>query len=136
MSLVLAQHMSDPRAAWAPVVLMIVIGLGFGVGNVVLSSLIGPRRKGAVKEGTYESGMVPVGDTRRRFNVRFYLVAIMFVAFDVEVVIMYPWAVAYAPALASDSAQGGIMLVGISMFVLLLVIGYAYDWGKGVFRWD
>ena len=135
-SLILAQHMPDPRVAWAPVVLMIVIAIVFAVGTVVLSLLVGPGRTGAVKGGTYESGMVPVGDTRRRFNVRFYLVAIMFVAFDVEVVIMYPWAVAFAPALRVDPALGTLMLVGISIFVFILVIGYVYDWGKGVLRWD
>lgn len=136
MLMSLAQLMPDPRAAWLPVVLMIVIALGFAIGNIVLSSLIGPRRVGDVKSSTYESGMVPIGDTRRRFNVRFYLVAIMFVAFDVEVVVMYPWAVAFAPTLRTDPALGAVMLAGISIFVLLLVIGYVYDWGKGVLRWD
>jgi NADH-quinone oxidoreductase subunit A len=135
-SLHLAQQMPDPRTSWAPVVLMIIIGLLFAVGSIVLSRLIGPRRTGAVKAGTYESGMVPVGDTRQRFNVRFYLVAIIFVAFDVEVVIMYPWATAFAPALTTDPALGTLMLVGISIFVMLLLIGYIYDWGKGVLRWD
>src|SRR5205085_1916741 len=73
--LTLAQQAPSPRAAWAPVALMIVIALGFTIGNVVLSLLIGPSRTGAVKEQTYESGMTPIGDTRKRFNVRFYIVA-------------------------------------------------------------
>src|SRR5215203_1457423 len=94
----LAQQAPSPRAAWAPVVLMIVIALGFTVGNLILSLLIGPSRTGAVKEQTYESGMTPIGDTRKRFNVRFYIVAMVFLVFDVEIVFMYPWASIFAPA--------------------------------------
>src|SRR3954467_2949022 len=88
----LAQALNEPRNAWAPVVLLLVIGIGFAVGNVVLSLIIGPRRTGPGKEETYESGMVPVGDTRRRFNVRFYIVAMIFLVFDVDIIFMYPWA--------------------------------------------
>src|SRR5688572_18813227 len=74
---VLAQQ-SDPRVAWLPVVLLIIIAIGFAVGNVVLSIWIGPKRTGPGKGTTYESGMVPTGDARQRFNVRFYLVAMIF----------------------------------------------------------
>src|SRR5687767_1293146 len=88
----LAQALDEPRNAWAPVVLLLLIGIGFAIGNVVLSSVIGPSRTGPGKETTYESGMVPVGDTRRRFNVRFYIVAMIFLVFDVDIIFMYPWA--------------------------------------------
>jgi NADH-quinone oxidoreductase subunit A len=82
----------EPRAAWAPVLLLLVIAIGFAVGNLVLSGIIGPSRTGPGKETTYESGMVPIGNTQQRFNVRFYIVAMIFLVFDVEIVFMYPWA--------------------------------------------
>lgn len=133
---ILAQQMSDPRSAWLPIVLLVVIAVGFGVVNIVASLLIGPSRQGDVKGTTYESGMVPVGDTRRRFNVRFYLVAIMFVAFDVELVLLWPWATAFPQTLLGDPTLGTRLLVGVGVFIVLLLVGYVYDIGKGVLRWD
>jgi NADH-quinone oxidoreductase subunit A len=136
---ILAQQAPTPRAAWAPVALMIVIAVGFTVGNVVLSLLIGPSRTGAVKEQTYESGMTPIGDTRKRFNVRFYIVAMVFLVFDVEIVFMYPWASIFAPANAPSTgnhAFAGLLLVEMIIFVVILLVAYFYAWGKGVFRWD
>lgn len=132
----IAAGFSDPRAAWAPVVLLILMGIGFSVGNVVLSSLVGPNRTGKVKGQTYESGMNPVGDARRRFNVRFYLVAILFVAFDVEIVVLYPWAASFAHTLGVDPALGQRMFIGAAVFIALVLVGYLYDIGKGVLKWD
>ena len=131
-SYILAQ--SAPRSSWAPVVLLLLIGIGFAVGNVVLSVLIGPSRTGPGKETTYESGMMPVGDTHRRFNVRFYIVAMIFLVFDVEIVFMYPWATIFAPY--AKTSIGGLLLVEMVVFVALLILAYVYAWGKGVFRWD
>ncbi len=136
MTMILAQEMSDPRVGWVPVVLLLLMGLGFALGNVALSSLLGPSRQGAVKGETYESGMTPVGDAKRRFNVRFYLVAIMFVAFDVEVVVMYPWAASFAQLLGADLALGRFMMGGAAVFIALVLVGYLYDIGKGVLKWD
>lgn len=132
----LAVEMSDPRYAWAPVILLLILGLGFSVGNGIASALIGPSRTGKVKEQTYESGMNPVGDARRRFNVRFYLVAILFVAFDVEIVVMYPWAASFAKVLSIDPELGQRMFVGVGIFMTLVFVGYLYDIGKGVLKWD
>lgn len=135
----LAQSARDPRYGWLPVALLLVIGIGFAATNILLSIWIGPKRTGPGKETTYESGMAPIGDTRRRFNVRFYLVAILFVAFDVEIVILYPWASTYAQAVAAgDSAAGlgGIMLVGMLVFTGLIIVGYVYDIGKGVLKFE
>ena len=121
----LAQALNEPRNGWAPVVLLLVIGIGFAVGNVVLSSIIGPSRTGPGKETTYESGMVPVGDTRQRFNVRFYIVAMIFLVFDVEIVFMYPWATIFAPASQAGSVGGvnlaGFLLVEMFIFVAILL---------------
>ena len=132
----LADTVTDPRSTWAPIVLMLMMGIGFAVGNVILSSLVGPNRTGKVKEETYESGMTPIGNARRRFNVRFYLVAIMFVALDVEIVIMYPWAASFAQVLKLDPELGKVMFAGIGVFITLVVVGYLYDIAKGVLKWD
>lgn len=132
----LAQQSSDPRSSWAPVVLLLVMGIGFAVANILLSILIGPRRTGPGKSITYESGMVPAGDTRKRFNVRFYIVAMIFLVIDVEIVFFYPWASLFAPAVQSDPSLGTILLVEMLIFVGILLLAYVYAWGKGVFRWD
>src|SRR3954466_12201827 len=104
----LASLEAEPQNAWAPVVLLIVIAIGFAIANIALSILIGPSRTGPGKEETYESGMVPIGDTRKRFNVRFYIVAMIFLVFDVEIVFMYPWATIFAKGVeASRHPVGG-----------------------------
>src|SRR5215213_7631826 len=122
---------------WLPVVILLIIGIGFAIGNIVLSLLIGPRRTGPGKETTYESGMMPIGDTRRRFNVRFYIVAMIFLVIDVEIVFFYPWATIFAPVIQSGSrSQSNLMLLEIILFVAILLVAYLYAWGKGVFRWD
>lgn len=111
--------------------------VGFVLTTLILAHLIGPRKKTAVKQMPYESGMDPVGDARQPFDVKFYLVAILFLVFDVELLFLYPWAVAaYA-----DDGNGvppelrrtvfGVMLV----FMATLAIAYVYAWRKGVFRW-
>ena len=129
--------MGSPPAAWIPVVLLLLIGIGFAVGNIAISLLIGPSRTGAVKGGTYESGMVPIGDTRRRFNVRFYVVAMLFLVVDVEIVFFYPWATIFSPAVeAGDQELSNLLLLRIVVFTALLLVGYLYAWGKGAFRWD
>jgi NADH-quinone oxidoreductase subunit A len=127
-------------STWAPIVLLLVIAIGFAVANLALSMTVGPSRTGAAKETTYESGVVPVGDARRRFNVRFYIVAMIFLVFDVDIIFFYPWATIFAPAV-KNSAQTGAgsgfaILVEMAIFVAVLLVAYLYAWGKGVFRWD
>jgi NADH-quinone oxidoreductase subunit A len=124
----------DPQTSWAPVVLLIVIAVGFAITNVAASIMIGPGRTGPGKEITYESGMVPVGDTRKRFNVRFYIVAMIFLVFDVEIVFFYPWATIFPEAIRSTGS--GLLLIEIILFVAILLLAYIYAWGKGVFQWD
>ena len=132
-----APSVGEEPSAWLPVVILLVIGIGFAVGNVVISLLIGPRRTGPGKETTYESGMVPIGDTRRRFNVRFYIVAMIFLVIDVEIVFFYPWATIFSPVIQSgDTALSDRLLLRIILFSVLLLVGYIYGWGKGIFRWD
>src|SRR5215212_9111082 len=101
--------MDESPSSWLPVMLLIVIGVGFAIGNIALSLIIGPSRTGPGKETTYESGMMPVGDTRRRFNVRFYIVAMIFLVIDVEIVFFYPFATIFGPYVRDHHAAAGVM---------------------------
>jgi NADH-quinone oxidoreductase subunit A len=136
LSTLLAQQMPPSHIAWAPVVLLIIIGLLFAAGTMAASFLIGPSRQGAVKSTTYESGMMPIGDTHKRFNVRFYIVAMIFLVIDVEIVFFYPFATIFAPTVKNPQGHAGVMLISIGIFVAILLLAYVYAWGKGVFRWD
>jgi len=117
-------------------VLLIVIGLLFGAGSIIGSIIVGPSRRGPAKAMTYESGMTPVGDTRRRFNVRFYIVAMIFLVIDVEIVFFYPWAAIFAPVVRSGSGRATTLLIEMIVFIAIFLVAYFYAWGKGVFRWD
>lgn len=125
-----------------PVLLFVVIAAAVSVGLVVFAEMVGPKRQGAVKEMPYESGMDPIHDTRRRFDVRFHLVAITFLVFDVELLFLYPWAVASRSAAGIDAAVThgfvsgrGLVFAAAMAFTALVIVGFAYDWKKGVFRW-
>jgi NADH-quinone oxidoreductase subunit A len=107
-----------------------------------VSALIGPKRTNPVKEMPYESGMDPLHDARRRFDVRFYLVAIAFLVFDVELLFLYPWAVASRSPAGVDAAVSagwvssrGLVFGEVLVFIVLLAAGYVYAWRKGVFQW-
>jgi NADH-quinone oxidoreductase subunit A len=126
-----------------PVLLFVAIAAAVSVGLVGFASVVGPRKTGSrVKAMPYESGMDPVHDTRRRFDVRFHLVAITFLVFDVELLFLYPWAVASRSAAGIDAAVDGglvscrgLVFAGAMAFIGLVVVGFAYDWRKGVFKW-
>ncbi len=121
--------------AWIPIGVLVLMAIAFAIANVVLSIVIGPRRDGAVKSMTYESGMVPVGTARKRFNVRFYLIAMTFLVFDVEVIFLYPWAVTYSN-LDPASTEAPVFLGRVLFFMATTVIAYIYGYRKGVFRFD
>jgi len=125
-----------------PVLLLAVVAAMIAGGIVVGSHLLGPRRRTAVKRMPYESGMDPVGDARGRFDVRFYLVALAFLIFDVELLFLYPWAVAawtQQGGLLSEAARQltspGLVFAEIVIFLLLLALAFAYAWRRGVFDW-
>ena len=130
-----------------PIVIPVFLFAGcaavLAVGLLVLSSLVGPKRSGAVKEMPYESGMDPFHDTRRRFDVRFYLVAVVFLIFDVELLFLYPWAVASKSPHGIDAvvqAAGtgfnrAIVFGEVMVFIALLAVGLIYAWRRGVFQW-
>lgn len=122
-------------ASYIPILLIILAAVGFAVANIVLTFLIGPRRQGARKAIAYESGMNPVGTARKRFNVRFYLIAMVFLVFDVEVIFLYPWAVTFAH-LDPMSSEAGLWLGRILFFLFTTVVAYLYGYRKGVFRFD
>lgn len=125
-----------------PILLFILCSVGLAVGLLAVSRLYGPHRAGEVKQMPYESGMDPIHDTRRRFDVRFHLVAIAFLVFDVEVLFLYPWAVASRSPAGIDAAVSagwvsgrGLVFGEAMLFIALLALGFVYVWRKGVFRW-
>ena len=122
-------------ASYIPVAIASVLSAVFAAANIGLSLALGPRLAGAVKGIAYESGMNPIGSARKRFNVRCYVVAMTFLLFDVEVIFLYPWAVAYTQ-LEPQSAEAGLFLARILFFIATSVVAYIYAWRKGVFRWD
>ena len=113
---------------WLSIVLMIVLGLLFAVPSVLLSQFLGPRKPTPEKSAPYECGMPAVGDARERMSVKFYLVAMIFLLFDIEVAFLYPWAMALR-----DLGWGGF--VQVVLFMALLLAGYVYVWRKGALDW-
>jgi NADH-quinone oxidoreductase subunit A len=113
---------------WASILIMIALGAGFALISVLLSRVLGPRKPTAEKAAPYECGMPAVGDARERQSVKFYLVAMIFLLFDIEVAFLYPWAMALR-----ELGWGGFTQVLLFMF--LLVTGYVYIWRKGVLDW-
>ncbi len=148
-----------------PLLIFLVVAIITGASMIILSQVIGPRKNTAVKLMPYESGMDPVGDARQRFDVRYYLIAIAFLLFDVELLYLYPWAVSHwrvgsgaaaasapvdpgtAAAKVVVKATGplsevglppsfrGLVFVEILVFMAVLIAAYAYAWRKGVFQW-
>ncbi len=120
-----------------PILLFAVCATLLSVGVLTLGSLIGPKKTGRVKEMPYESGMDPIHDARRRFDVRFHLVAIAFLLFDVELLFLYPWAVANKNEFGLKSiAVDPVLVFGeVMVFIALLTVGFVYAWRKGVFQW-
>ena len=148
------------QTAVLPILLFVACAVGLAALLLVMGNVFNPRRPGPVKQMPYESGMDPFHDARRRFDVRFYLLAIAFLVFDVELLFLYPWAVAARPAppqqiatasealaaagqpLGIDAAvdgglvsSRGLVFAGVAVFFVLLAVGFVYDWRKGVFRW-
>jgi len=121
----------DPNstAAFIPILIMVVVAIGFAVGSLIASHYLGRRVYDPAKAAPYECGVTPVGTARERFHTRFYLVAMLFIVFDIETVFIYPWAV-----VSKQLAVFGLIEMGI--FVAILLAGLAYVWGKGALEWD
>ncbi len=149
---------------YTPLFVYILVAAGAGATMLLISALVNPGRghRTVVKQMPYESGMDPIGDARQRFDVRFHLVAVAFLLFDVELLFLYPWAVAQwshgagpvGVATAAATVEGGspsvlaaysavgippelrsLAFLGALVFLAIIVAGFAYDWRKGVFEW-
>lgn len=123
--------MENPESVLAPyfpLLLLFVLALVMGAAMIFVTRVLGPRVPSAVKSAPFESGSEPVGTARERFSVKFYMVALLFIVFDVEVVFMYPWAV-----LLQELGWGA--MISMAIFVSTLAIGLVYVWKKGALEW-
>jgi NADH-quinone oxidoreductase subunit A len=114
---------------YLPILILVVLAALFAGGSVVISALLGPRRPTPEKLSPYECGIEPVGTARERFSVKFYLVAMLFIIFDMETVFLYPWAVVY-----KELKVFGVAAMGT--FLLILLVGFVYVWKKGGLEWE
>ncbi len=124
---------------YVPIAIMFLVAAGFGASQLIVTQLVGPRKRTATKLMPYECGKDPVGSARNRFSIKFYTVAVIFLLFDIEVLFMIPFAVAFKSLLAEEKisgiAFGTIAFIEILVFVATFVVGYIYVWKKGVFDW-
>ena len=112
-----------------PILMFILVGLGVGLGPLILGKLVSPHHPDAEKNSPYECGFEAFEDARMKFNVRYYLVAILFILFDLEIAFLFPWAV-----VLPDIGLFGF--VAMLVFLFVLVIGFIYEWKKGALEWD
>ncbi len=115
--------------AYLPILLLVVIAICFGCGSLIFSSLIGQKKPSAVKLQPYECGCEPVGTARERFSIKFYVIAMLFILFDIECVFLYPWAIIF-----KKLGMFGLMEMGV--FIIILFVGYIYVWKKGALEWE
>jgi NADH-quinone oxidoreductase subunit A len=119
---------------YIPFLMLLGLAIVAGVTMIAGSHFLGPRRPTDVKDRPYESGMPPLGTAHERFSVKFYLVAMLFIVFDIETVFLIPWAAIYFGG--SGSVSMGFLLVEMLVFLLILFVGYVYVWKRGAFQWD
>lgn len=119
---------------YLPIALMFLVAVGFAAGNVLLSQLVGQRKATRTKTMPYECGKDPVGSARERYSVKFYLVAMIFILFDIELIFLLPWAVVFR-SFVTDYGLGTLIYVEMMTFVVLLLVGYVYVLKKGLFEW-
>src|SRR5437773_4696948 len=128
--------MDSQLAQYMPVLILALVAVGFSAGVLILSVLFGVRgKRSPIKDTAYECGMLPVGEGNTRMSVKFYLVAMLFILFDIEVVFLYPWAVVYREMLR-DPATHGLILGSLLSFMAVLFIGYLYALKKRAFDWQ
>ncbi|MDQ2972630.1 MAG: NADH-quinone oxidoreductase subunit A [Pseudomonadota bacterium] len=112
-----------------PILLFLIVAGGIGIALLVIGLLFGPRRPTAEKLSPYECGFEAFEDARLKFDVRYYLVAILFIIFDLEIAFLFPWATVFARI-------GVTALIEMALFLLLLIVGFVYVWKKGALEWD
>ncbi|MDT5296423.1 MAG: NADH-quinone oxidoreductase subunit [Acidobacteriota bacterium] len=120
---------------YLPIALMFLVAVGFAAGNVLLSQLVGQHKATRTKTMPYECGKDPVGSARERFSVKFYLVAMIFILFDIELIFLLPWAVVFKSFVTAGPALSTLIYVEMMVFVALLLVGYVYVLKKGLFEW-
>jgi NADH-quinone oxidoreductase subunit A len=121
---------------YAPLLVMFIVAIGFSASQVLVTQLVGPRKRTATKLMPYECGKDPVGSARDRFSIKFYNVAVVFLIFDIEVLFMIPFAVAFKELFRVNVSYGTIAFIEIMVFIATLVIGLIYAWKKGTFDWN
>jgi|YelNatPaOPRAMG01_1025707.scaffolds.fasta_scaffold08204_2 NADH-quinone oxidoreductase subunit A len=114
---------------YVPILLFLLVAIGFGAISLTVGKLIRPKNPYKDKNAPYECGVPPINDARERFSIRYYVIAMLFLVFDVEVVFLYPWAVDF-------SRLGLFGLVEMMIFIFILLIGYVYAWKKEALEWD
>jgi NADH-quinone oxidoreductase subunit A len=115
--------------SYLPILILFALSAAAAVGFVAISHILNPRRPTPEKDMPYESGMIPLGDTRARFPVKFYVVAISFIVFDLETVFLIPWAV-------EMGELGWEAFLAVTLFVVVLAVGLVYEWKKGGLEWE
>jgi NADH:ubiquinone oxidoreductase subunit 3 (subunit A) len=122
-------------STYYPIFIYLAVAIAFSAAAIAVPAVIAPRRRTPVKAMPYESGMDPIGDARQRFDVKFYLIAILFLVFDVELLFLYPWAAASGdrPLIPPDFSWP--VFWEVLAFLATVVLAYVYAWRKGVFRW-
>ena len=118
---------------YIPIIIVLGFAVIFAVVAIKASTFFGPHRPNKEKLSTYESGMEPVGDAREKFSVKYYMVAMSFIVFDIEVVFLYPWAISFINLRQFEIMYSLIIAV---IFVIILIIGLLYEYKKGVLKWD
>lgn len=125
---------------YAPIGLMFLVAIGFGASQLLAAQLVGPRKRTSIKLMPYECGKDPVGSARDRFSIKFYMVAVAFLIFDIEILFVVPFAVAFKSLLAAEASgavyYGTIAFITMMFFLATIVVGLIYEWKKGAFEWS
>ena len=119
---------------YIPLMIILIVAVGLASVLVGLSWILGPKKPSAAKLAPYECGVTPVGSARERFPVKFYLIAMLFIVFDIETVFLYPWAVTFTRW--NSHALQVFSLMEMVVFIIILFVGYIYVWQKGAFEWE
>ncbi|MBK7601781.1 MAG: NADH-quinone oxidoreductase subunit A [Acidobacteria bacterium] len=119
---------------YLPILIVFIFVTGFAVTNIIASHLIGRRKNTRAKLMPYECGMDPVGSAHQRFSVKFYLVAMLFILFDIEAIFLVPWAVVFRELIQRLSRP--FVFIEMMLFIGVLLVGYVYVWKKGLFEWN
>lgn len=122
--------------AYVPILIVFIFVMGFAVTNIILTHVVGRRKDTRAKLMPYECGMDPVGSAHQRFSVKFYLVAMLFILFDIEAIFLVPWAVVFKSLIQIKQYSRSFVFFEMAIFFAVLLVGYVYVWKKGLFEWN